>query len=240
MNLDYFIAFGTLLMLEIILGVDNIVFITIMTERLPAHLRQRVRNLGIGLAVLNRIALVFSVSWLLSWKEPFVEYQGVSLSCNDLIFIVGGAFLLFKGIKELWAWVVPIETPPHQFFAGQVGTVILQIIAVDAVFSLDSLIIAASLTQDITILAGVIISSSVILMLMANKVQAVITRHPGLKVLALLFLIVLGALLIVEGVGLNIDKHYVYSALAFGLLLELCHILISRQPSSRRVAGQYF
>lgn len=229
MYVDYLASFSTLLLLEVILGVDNIIFISILVEKLPVRLRSRIRNLGIGLAVLSRIGLVFSVTWLMSLTEPLVSVFDKGLSGKDLILIFGGGFLLIKSFKELLSWLVAKDKKQKGAIETSVTMIVLQIIAIDAVFSFDSVITAVALVHDVEIIIAAIVISAIIMLVVAEKIQIAITTYPGLKLLALLFLILLGGLLLVEGYGLHVDKSYLYVALAFGLTLEICHILLDRQ-----------
>ncbi|MCG6230757.1 TerC family protein [Vibrio furnissii] len=216
--------FATLLALEVVLGVDNVVFISVLCERLPLHQRALARNLGIALAVTARIGLVFSISWVMSLTSPIVTVLGNAFSGRDFILIGGGAFLLVKAAKELWSWLTEVEQHARANVSAGLTVVLLQIVAVDAVFSMDSVITAVGLTNDIPVMVAAILVSAVIMMLTAAKINALVSRYPGFKTLALLFLVLLGGLLMAEGVELHINKGYVYFAMAFGLVMELCHI----------------
>jgi len=231
MNADYMVAFGTLLLLEVILGVDNVIFISILVEDLPERLQRRVRNLGISLAVLSRIGLVFSVSWLMTLTEPLVSISRWAWSGKDLILIFGGAFLLLKSLHELHAWLTEPKVKQPRSNSSSLMLVVLQIIAVDAVFSFDSVITAVALVDEVTIIITAIVVSAVIMVLLAEAIQTTITKHPGLKLLALLFLVMLGIVLMLEGVGVKLDKSYIYVVLVFGLLLEVLHIILNKQSS---------
>lgn len=232
MNADYMVAFGTLLLLEVILGVDNVIFISILVEDLPERLQRRVRNLGISLAVLSRIGLVFSVSWLMTLTEPLVSISRWAWSGKDLILIFGGAFLLLKSLHELHAWLTEPKVKQPRSNSSSLMLVVLQIIAVDAVFSFDAVITAVALVDEVTIIITAIIVSAVIMVLLAEAIQTTITKHPGLKLLALLFLVMLGVVLMLEGVGIKLDKSYIYVQLAFGLLLEVLHIILNKKNST--------
>ncbi|MCW8333096.1 TerC family protein [Vibrio paucivorans] len=229
---DYLVAFSTLLLLEVILGVDNVIFISILVERLPTGLQRKVRNLGIGLAVVSRIGLVFSVSWLMSLTEPVVGISTWMFSGKDLILIFGGAFLLLKSLKELLAWLQSKGHAEKGAMTASVTLIVLQIIAIDAVFSFDSVITAVALVHDIEIIVAAIVISAIIMLALAEKIQLTIAAYPGLKLLALLFLILLGAMLVFEGTGFEVDKSYTYVVLAFGLTLEILHIILDRQQKN--------
>ncbi|MGF1749024.1 TerC family protein [Vibrio cionasavignyae] len=221
--------FATLFALEIILGVDNVVFISVLCERLPQQQRALARNLGIALAVAARIVLVFSISWVMSLTEPVLQFETVQLSGKDLIMIGGGAFLLAKSAKELWSWLTHSEVVHSTHARTGLAVVLLQIVAVDAVFSMDSVITAVGLTSEVPIMVAAILASAVVMVLTAEKINSVVTRYPGFKLLALLFLVLLGALLMAEGAGIHLNKGYVYFAMAFGLVLELCHIQLKKK-----------
>ncbi|MEZ8194637.1 MULTISPECIES: TerC family protein [Vibrio] len=221
--------FATLFALEVILGVDNVVFISILCERLPQQQRKLARNLGIGLAVMARIVLVFSISWLMSLTQPLLSVLSMSFTGRDLIMIFGGVFLLGKSLKELWGWLMHTEVGHSTRVRTGLAVVLLQIVAVDAVFSMDSVITAVGLTNDIPIMVAAIISSAIVMVLTAEKINNMVTRYPGFKTLALLFLILLGGLLMAEGFAIHVNKGYIYFAMAFGLALELCHIQLKKK-----------
>lgn len=221
--------FATLFTLEIILGVDNIVFISVLCERLPVQQRKLARNLGISLAVLTRIILVFSISWVMSLTQPLLEVQDFSLTGRDLIMIAGGGFLLAKSAKELWSWLIHSEQPHSTHMRTGMAVVLLQIVAVDAVFSMDSVITAIGLTSEVPIMVAAILASALVMILIAEKINNLVIQYPGFKTLALLFLILLGGLLMAEGFAIHINKGYVYFAMLFGLILELCHIQLKKK-----------
>lgn len=193
--------FATLFALEIILGVDNIVFISVLCERLPVQQRKLARNLGISLAVLARIILVFSISWVMSLTQPLLEVQDFSLTGRDLIMIAGGGFLLAKSAKELWSWLMYSEQPHSTHMRTGMAVVLLQIIAVDAVFSMDSVITAIGLTSEVPIMVAAILASALVMILIAEKINNLVIQYPGFKTFAMLF----------------------------GLILELCHIQLKKK-----------
>ncbi|MCK6262752.1 TerC family protein [Vibrio sp. ZSDE26] len=221
--------FATLFALEVILGVDNVVFISILCERLPAYQRKLARNLGIGLAVMARIVLVFSISWLMSLTQPLLTIASLSFTGRDLIMILGGAFLLGKSLKELWGWLMHTDVGHSTHVRSGLAVILLQIVAVDAVFSMDSVITAVGLTNDIPIMVAAIIASALVMVLTAEKINHLVTKFPGFKTLALLFLVLLGGLLMAEGFAIHVNKGYIYFAMAFGLALELCHVQLKKK-----------
>ncbi|MCG9595942.1 TerC family protein [Vibrio sp. Isolate25] len=233
MQPETWVIFATLFALEVVLGVDNVVFISVLCERLPAHQRKLARNLGITLAVAARIVLVFSISWVMSLTHPVLEIMSTSFTGRDIIMIAGGAFLLLKSAKELWSWLVHSEATHSTHVRTGLAVVLLQIVAVDAVFSMDSVITAVGLTSEVPIMVAAILSSAVIMVLTAEKINHLVSRYPGFKTLALLFLVLLGGLLMAEGFAIHVNKGYVYFAMAFGLVLELCHIRLKKKQSVR-------
>lgn len=225
--------FATLFMLEIVLGVDNVVFISVLCERLPVHQRKLARNLGISLAVAARIVLVFSISWVMSLTQPLLHIAQLAFTGRDVIMILGGAFLLAKSAKELWAWLTHHHAAHSTHVRTGLAVVLLQIVAVDAVFSMDSVITAVGLTSEVPVMVAAILASAVVMVLTAEKINHLVTKYPGFKTLALLFLVLLGALLMAEGFAIHVNKGYVYFAMAFGLILELCHIQLKKKQQLR-------
>lgn len=223
------VILATLFTLEVVLGVDNVVFISVLCERLPAHQRKLARNLGIGLAVLARIGLVFSISWLMSLTKPLMTFGDFSLTGRGLIMIGGGAFLLAKSLKELWAWLTHTETQHGSKVRAGIALILLQIVAVDAVFSMDSVITAVGMTDEVPLMIAAILASAAVMLVFAEKINNCVIRYPGFKTLALLFLVLLGGLLMAEGVGIHVNKGYVYFAMAFGLIMEACDIALKRK-----------
>ncbi|MGF1724764.1 TerC family protein [Photobacterium nomapromontoriensis] len=237
MQPETWVIFATLFALEVVLGVDNIVFISVLCERLPEHQRKLARNLGIGLAVMARIVLVFSISWVMSLTEPLLNMVGYSFTGRDLIMIAGGGFLLAKSAKELWLWLTHTEDTHASKVRTGIALVLLQIVAVDAVFSMDSVITAVGLTDEVPVMVAAILASAVVMVLCAEKINDAVMRYPGLKTLALLFLVLLGGLLMAEGFAIHVNKGYVYFAMAFGLVMEGCHIMLNKKkkPMIKRV-----
>lgn len=231
MQPETWVIFTTLFALEVVLGVDNVVFISVLCERLPAHQRQLARNLGISLAVVARIILVFSISWVMSLTQPLITLANYSLTGRELIMIAGGAFLLAKSGKELWAWLTHHETNHSTHMRTGLAVVLLQIVAVDAVFSMDSVITAVGLTDQVPVMVAAILASAVVMVLTAEKINNLVIRFPGFKTLALLFLILLGGLLLAEGFNIHVNKGYVYFAMVFGLVLEMCHIQLKKKQT---------
>lgn len=224
-NPEIWIAFFTLTALEIVLGIDNIIFISILVSRLPAHQQAKGRFFGLALAMGTRILLLLSITWVMRLTaELFVVFEH-GVSGRDLILFLGGLFLLFKSTVEIWHSVEGAEEAQHQsgVKAGFMG-VILQIAVIDIIFSLDSVITAVGLVQHVPVMIAAIMISIMVMMLAAGTISAFIDKHPSLKVLALSFLIVVGTLLIAEAFGVHVPKGYIYFAMAFSLGVEALNI----------------
>lgn len=224
-NPEIWIAFFTLTALEIVLGIDNIIFISILVSRLPEHQQAKGRFFGLALAMGTRILLLLSITWVMRLTaELFVVFEH-GVSGRDLILFFGGLFLLFKSTVEIWHSVEGAEEAQHQsgVKAGFMG-VILQIAVIDIIFSLDSVITAVGLVQHVPVMIAAIMISIMVMMLAAGTISAFIDKHPSLKVLALSFLIVVGTLLIAEAFGVHVPKGYIYFAMAFSLGVEALNI----------------
>lgn len=235
-NFDLFFAFLTLTALEIALGIDNIIFISVLSNRLPKELRNHARRFGLLFALATRITLLLSLSWVISLNYPLFSIFNTEISGRKLILFSGGLFLLWKAAREIY---VEVEAPEK--FSRVVNTreinnitgrekfhllwgTIFQIGALDMIFSLDSVITAVGLVNQISIMISAILTSIVIMLLAAQPIGDFVSRHPSIKLLALSFLIVVGVVLISEGMDVVIPRSYVYFAMAFSLLVELLAI----------------
>ena len=217
-------ALATLTALEIVLGVDNIIFISILCGRLPAAQRARARTIGLGFAMLTRLALLFSLTWLMSLTEPLFTL-GKALSGRDLILIGGGLFLLWKSVHEIHnALEGDADDPAAAAAAAGFGAVIAQIAIIDIVFSLDSVITAVGLVDELAIMALAIIAAVGVMMFAAGPISRFVDDHPTIKMLALAFLILIGIALIGEGWDLHIPKGYIYFAMAFSVGVEMLNL----------------
>jgi predicted tellurium resistance membrane protein TerC len=220
------VALATLTVLEIILGIDNIIFLSILVSRLPKHQQQSARILGLGLAMLTRILLLLSLTWVMGLTEPLLTVADFELSGRDLILFGGGLFLLWKSTMEihesLEGEVHPKEhKSPRQ--AAYFGTLV-QIAIIDIVFSLDSVITAVGMVKHIGVMVVAIMIAVGVMMFAAKSINDIIERHPSLKMLALSFLMVVGVTLMSEGLGFEVPKGYVYFAMAFSLAVEILNI----------------
>lgn len=232
-NPDIWIAFVTLAALEIVLGIDNIIFISILTGRLPVNQQAKARRIGLGLAMFMRIALVFSLAWLMRLTAPLLTVAGNEISGRDLILLLGGLFLMYKSVKEIHAKVEEAGEPEQNVRKAKFASVIAQILVVDLVFSLDSVITAVGMVDDIRVMVAAIITSVAVMMLAAAPISNFVQKHPAVKVLALAFLIMIGVSLIGEGLDFHIPKGYIYFAMAFSVAVEAINIRIH----SRKGAG---
>ena len=224
-NPEIWIAFFTLTALEIVLGIDNIIFISILVSRLPEHQQAKGRFFGLALAMGTRILLLLSIPWVMRLTSNLFVVFEHGVSGRDLILFFGGLFLLFKSTLEIWHSVEGEEAAAQGagVKAGFMG-VILQIAVIDIIFSLDSVITAVGLVQHVPVMIAAIMISVMVMMLAAGTISAFIERHPSLKVLALSFLIVVGTLLIAEAFGVHVPKGYIYFAMAFSLGVEALNI----------------
>ncbi len=229
------IALMTLTALEIVLGIDNIIFISILVGRLPEHQRARARTIGIALAMVSRIALLLSLAWMMTLTTPLFTLFGHGLSGRDLILIIGGLFLLWKSVHEIHSSLEGEEEPAAEGngrrLVSSFGAVITQIAIIDVVFSLDSVITAVGMVDEIAIMVIAIVAAVAVMLVAAGPISEFVDRHPTIKMLALSFLILVGVALIGEGWDLHIPKGYIYFAMAFSVAVEMLNI---RMRAKRR------
>ena len=222
------VSFLTLALLEIVLGIDNIIFLSVLVERLPKIQRESARVLGLGFAMLTRIGLLFSITWLATLRDPLFRALGTDVSGRDLILFAGGLFLVVKTIMELRSM---LQGKVHARKPGLMNSfvlIILQIGIIDIVFSLDSVFTAVGLAQHIEVMIAAIVVSVLVMMAVSSAVSRFIDRYPTIKVLALAFLVLVGAALIGESLELNIPKGYLYFAMAFSIAVEWINIRLRR------------
>jgi predicted tellurium resistance membrane protein TerC len=222
---EAWIALATLAMLEIVLGVDNIIFISVLVDRLPENQRQKGRMIGLGLAMGTRILLLLSLSWMMGLVEPIFTI-GQGISGRDLILFFGGAFLLYKAsseIKELMAGHEE-EEGEAPIKKASFAMIMAQIAVIDIVFSLDSVITAVGMVKEVEIMIVAIVIAVGVMMFAAKAIGEFVTEYPSIKMLALCFLVIVGAVLIAESMEIHIPKGYIYGAMAFSLIVELFNI----------------
>ncbi len=219
-------ALVTLTALEIVLGIDNIIFITILTGRLPVERRARVRNTGIGLAVGMRIALLLSVSWVMGLKHPLVTVAGFTLTGKSLVLLVGGLFLIAKATWEIHHNVEGegAAGEGRTSRAASAGAILAQILMLDIVFSLDSVITAVGMARNVPIIIASVVIAAGAMVVFAGPIGNFVERHPAIRMLALAFLVLIGVMLVADGLGQHIPRGYIYFAMAFSLGVELLNI----------------
>ena len=223
-------ALLTLTALELVLGVDNIIFISILAGRLPVEQRDKARKLGIALAAITRLGLLFTIAWIVGLTAPLFTLFGHTVSWRDIILIGGGLFLIGKATHEIHAKIEDAGEPLKPFKAtATFGSVIVQIMLLDVVFSLDSIITAVGMVDERWVMVVAILVSIVFMIAFAGPLSRFVDAHPTVKVLALSFLIMIGLVLIADGFGLHIPKGYVYAAMAFSVFVETINLWISRR-----------
>ncbi len=223
------IAFATLTALELVLGIDNIIFISILVDRLPAHQREFARRIGLGLAMFMRIALLVTLAWIVGLTAPVFTVLREEISGRDLILILGGLFLLWKATSEIHQLLEGEEDERSGPAAATFRSVIIQVIIIDLVFSLDSIITAVGLVREIPIMIAAVVASVALMMVFAGPIGRFVSRHPTVKMLALSFLFVVGVALIADGFDVNVPKGYIYFAMAFSVAVEMLNLRLRRR-----------
>jgi len=218
------IAFATLTALELVLGIDNIIFISILVDKLPAEKRELARRIGLFMAMFMRIGLLLVLSVIVGLVEPLFTAFGQAISGRDLILILGGLFLIWKSTGEIHQSLEGEEEHSSQAAASTITSVILQIMLIDLVFSLDSIITAVGMVDEVAIMIAAVVASVGLMMLFASGIGKFVSNHPSIKMLALTFLVVVGVVLMAEGLGHHIPKGYIYFAMAFSVIVEMLNI----------------
>jgi predicted tellurium resistance membrane protein TerC len=237
---DNLAALLTLTVMEIVLGIDNLVFITILAGKVPAKHQALARRLGLGVALISRIVLLLTITWVMGLTAPLFTLRGHEFSGRDLILLAGGLFLLFKATHEIYA---KVEAPGKAKSAAAAGrstllAVLVQIMLIDVVFSLDSVITAVGMADHIAVMIVAVVIAMIVMILAVNSVSHFIERHPSVKILAMAFLLLIGVMLVAEGMGRHVEKGYLYAAMAFSLFVEMLHIRMERRRSRTRRASR--
>ena len=227
------LALVTLSVLEIVLGIDNIVFISILISRLPARQAKLARQIGLGLAFLFRIALLLTLTWIMRLTTPIFTVFDHGFSWRDLILIGGGLFLLAKGTSEIHAEVEAEEEEQKTSANDAFAWIVAQLVAIDLVFSLDSIITAIGLAQDVEIMIAAVMVAMLVMYFASGPVSAFIQKHPTTKMLALSFLLLIGIALVADGLGFHIPRGYIYFAMAFAGAVEVFNVLAQRSRKKR-------
>ena len=241
LTVEGLVSLASLAVMEIVLGIDNILLVAILSQKVAAARRGRLRRLGIGLALVLRICLLLGLSWLMGLTRPLFSVLGNAFSGRDLVLLAGGLFLIYKATHELYD---RIEHEPEGHGAGaeasDEGTsgfvsTLVQILALDVVFSLDSVITAVGMARAIPVMMAAMVIAVGVMLAFANVVAEFVSRHPSMKILALAFLLLIGVLLTADGFGHHVNRGYVYFAMAFSLVVELLNMRLRKKASRRRV-----
>ena len=227
-NPEAWIALLTLTVLEIVLGIDNIIFISILAGKLPAHQRDKARLIGLGLAMFTRIALLLSLTWLMGLTAPLVTVLGHDISGRDLILLVGGLFLIGKSTVEIHEKLEGVEGEESARVAASFTSVLVQIMLLDIVFSLDSIITAIGMANRVAVMVIAVVLAVGFMMFFSKAISDFVERHPTIKMLALSFLILIGVALVGDGLGMHIPKGYIYFAMAFSVCVEMLNLRFRR------------
>ena len=232
---DYniWVSFLTLSALEIILGIDNVVFVALMVQNLPDEQREKARITGLILALVMRIALLFGVAWIIGLQEPWITILGEELSGKDILMLVGGGFLLYKGTNSIHDEVTGDHKESLGSYAGTFGAVVAQVVFIDLVFSFDSVMTAIGLTQVIGVIIAAMTVAMAVMIFSSGYISRILERFPTLKILALSFIMLIGVFLVAEGLGFHVPKGYIYFAMAFSLGVELLN-LTSRKRRKKK------
>lgn len=227
LDVHIWIALITLTALEIVLSIDNIIFITILAGKLPAQQRARARTVGLSLALIGRILLLLSIVWVMSLTQPLVTIRGFAVSERDIILILGGLFLIAKSVDEIHAKIEGKEEH-HAAAKGRVtfGSVIGQILLLDIVFSLDSVITAVGMAKDVPVMIAAVVIAILIMLAASGPISDFVERHPTIKMLALAFLVLIGVNLLAEGFHQHIERGYTYFAMAFAVAVEMLNLRV--------------
>jgi predicted tellurium resistance membrane protein TerC len=225
------IAFATLTALELVLGIDNIIFISILVDKLPLARREFARRIGLFMAMFMRIGLLLVLAWIVGLVKPLFSVFGQEISGRDLILILGGLFLIWKSTSEVHQSLEGEHEHKQSTAKATFASVILQIMLIDLVFSLDSIITAVGMVDDVRVMIAAVIASVLLMMLFAGPIGRFVSNHPTIKMLALSFLVVVGVVLVAEGFEHHVPKGYVYFAMAFSLSVEMLNIRMRKKSA---------
>ena len=231
LNPEIWIAFFTLTALELVLGIDNIIFISIIVDKLPPEKREVARKIGLFLAMFMRIGLLLTLSWIIGMTEPVFTLFGSGFSGRDLILIAGGLFLIWKSTGEVHQLLEGEEGEESRKVANSFAGVILQIMVIDLVFSLDSIITAVGMVSQVEVMIAAVVASVGLMMLFARAIGEFVSNHPTIKMLALSFLVVVGVVLLADGFGHHVPKGYIYFAMAFSVGVEMLNIRMRKKTT---------
>ena len=233
LNPEIWVAFLTLLALEIVLGIDNVVFISILVDKLPEERQALARRLGLGLALVMRVLLLLSLSWVIGLTAPLFTVLGQEISGRDLILILGGLFLLGKSTFEIHENLEGEEGHKSARVSATFGSVLVQIVLLDMVFSLDSVITAVGMVDEVSVMIAAVTIAILVMLVSAEAVSGFVNRHPTVKMLALSFLLLIGFALLLEGFDQHVPKGYIYFAMGFSVFVEFLNLRIRRRREVR-------
>lgn len=231
-NPDAWVALLTLTLLEIVLGIDNIVFIAILASRLPVEKQGLAYRLGLLGAMLTRVALLMTINWVMQLTQPLFELMGHSFSGRDLILLGGGLFLIAKSAQEIYEKVEGEHQDDIKGWFNGLPGIIAQIMVLDIIFSLDSVITAVGMAEDIEVMVAAVVIAIAVMLIFARQIGDFVNKFPSMKILALSFLLLIGVLLTAEGLGQHINKGYIYFAMAFALMVELINIRFRKKQEA--------
>jgi predicted tellurium resistance membrane protein TerC len=229
---ETWIAFITLVVLELVLGVDNVIFISILAGKLPPEVQQRARTTGIALAVVTRLLLLLSLSWIIRLEDPLFSIASLEFSGKDLILLAGGIFLIWKATREIHDKLEGVEGHASARVHASFWSVIVQIMLLDIVFSLDSVITAVGMVDELPIMIAAVIIAALTMIFVSTPLGRFVEEHPTIKILALSFLLLIGFTLIVEGFHLHIPKGYIYFAMGFSVMVEVLNLRLRQRAAS--------
>lgn len=227
------ISLLTLTLLEIVLGIDNVIFISIVANKLPVSERQKARVIGLSLALIMRVALLFSISWIIGLKDPLITVFGFAATGRDIILFCGGVFLLVKTTSEIHTKIEGMDESEIQVKKISLNSIILQIVFIDIVFSFDSILTAVGIVSNVLIMILAVILAMIIMLMFSAKVSDIIDKYPSIKMLALAFLLMIGMLLILDACHVEVPKEFVYFSMAFSLLVEFLNIRMFKKKGGR-------
>jgi predicted tellurium resistance membrane protein TerC len=231
---ELIVAFLTLFVLELVLGVDNVIFISILASKLPAKQQALARNVGLTLGMLGRVGLLFAASWIISLQNDLFEIGGFGFSGRDLILIGGGLFLIYKAVKEIHDKLEGEEHGPGGAGTATLAAVLGQIFVIDLVFSFDSVITAVGMVDNLVVIIAAVLVSFSIMLFAAKHIFGFVNKHPSVKLLALAFLVMIGVFLIVDGFGVKVDKALIYVPMAFAVAVEALNLIYRARQKKRR------
>ncbi|RJF97382.1 TerC family protein [Noviherbaspirillum saxi] len=231
------IAFLTLTALELVLGIDNIIFISILVDKLPKEKQEFTRRLGLFLAMFMRIGLLLTLSWIVGMTQPLFTILGQGFSGRDIVLLLGGLFLLYKSVGEIHETFEGAEHGASAAVKSTFAGIVLQIMVIDLVFSLDSIITAVGMVDQIAVMIAAVVVSVALMMFFAGPIGRFVSEHPTIKMLALSFLVVVSVVLIAEGFGHHVPKGYIYSAMAFSVIVEMLNIRLRRRSTREELAA---